>query len=58
VNNSIPPPDPTHSMAEVLAVVTAIHEVAFDRSLSNDDIARGVRDLLRAHDGEDFGDDA
>jgi hypothetical protein len=57
VSNTLPPPDPTHSIAEVLALVDTIRKVAFDRTLTNDDIARGVRDLIRAHDGEDFGDD-
>jgi hypothetical protein len=52
VNYSIPPPDRQHSMANVLALVTAIRKVAFDRSLKNDDIARAVRDLIREHDGE------
>ena len=30
--------------------------VAFDRTLSDGDVARRVRDLLRKHDGEDLGD--
>jgi hypothetical protein len=57
VSYSLPPPDRQHSIADQLALVTAIRKVAFDRSLSNDDVARGVRDLIREHDGEDFGDD-
>jgi hypothetical protein len=45
--NLIPPPDRQHSMADVLALITAIRKVAFDRSLSNDDIARGARPAPR-----------
>jgi hypothetical protein len=51
VEYRLPPPNRQHSMADVLALVTAIGKVAFDRSLSNDDIAGGVRDLIREHDG-------
>ncbi len=47
-----------HRIADTLALVDRIRAIAFDRSLTNDDIARGVRDALREHDGEDFGDDA
>ena len=45
-------------IADTLALVDRIRAIAIDRTLTNDDIARGIRDALREHDGEDFGDDA
>jgi hypothetical protein len=51
------PPDHRHSIADTLALVDRIRAIAFDCSLANDDIARAVRDLIREHNGEDFGDD-
>jgi hypothetical protein len=49
-------PDGRPSIADVLRLVDKIRVIAFDRSLTNDDIARGIRDALREHAGEDFGD--
>jgi hypothetical protein len=40
----------------VLRLVDQVRAVAFDRTLSDGDVARRVRDLLRKHDGEDLGD--
>jgi hypothetical protein len=37
-------------------LLDGIRTVAFNWSLTDGDVARGVRDLLREHDGEDFGD--
>jgi hypothetical protein len=56
VSNIMPEPG-RHNWADLLRLLDAIRSVAFDRTLSNDDVARGVRDLIREHDGEDFGDD-
>ena len=50
--STIPPPNPRHSIAELLALLDGIRAVAFDRTLTDDAIARRVRDLLREHDGE------
>ena len=55
MNNIMPEPG-RHGWADLLTLVGAIRAVAFDRSLSDGDVARRVRDLLRKHDGEDFGD--
>jgi hypothetical protein len=38
------------------ALVDRIRAIVFDRSLDDRDIARGIRDALREHAGEDFGD--
>ena len=50
--STIPPPEPGHSITDLLRLVDEIKRLAFARSLSNDDSARGVRDLLREHAGE------
>jgi hypothetical protein len=50
------PPDGQHSIAETLALVDRIRAIAFDRTLPDVDIARGIRDAFREHAGEDFGD--
>ena len=49
---SIPPPEPRHGIAELLALLDGIRRIAFDYSLTDGDVARRVRDLLREHDGE------
>jgi hypothetical protein len=41
-----------------IGLLDRIREIAFDRTLSNDDVAMGVRDAFREHAGKDFGDDA
>ena len=52
-----PPSEPgRHGIADVLRLVDQVRAVAFDRTLSDGDVARRVRDLLRKHDGEDLGD--
>ena len=54
----LPPSEPRRGIAELLALLDGIRTVAFNRSLTDGDVARGVRgDLLREHRrGEDFGD--
>ena len=52
MSNTIPPPQPGHNWSDLLRLVDQVRAVAFDRTLSDDDIARRVRDLLREHDGE------
>jgi hypothetical protein len=58
-----PPPDDPDDPDDELGtdvqerLLGEVRRIAFDRSLSNDDIARGIRDAIREHDGEDFGDD-
>jgi hypothetical protein len=52
------PPERRHTIAETLALVDHIRRIACDRSLDDRDIARHIRDALREHAGEDFGDGA
>jgi hypothetical protein len=53
VSHTFPPQQPgRHGWAELLRLVDQVRAVAFDRSLSDGDVARRVRDLLREHDDE------
>jgi hypothetical protein len=50
VQYSLPPPDPTHSIGDVLRLVGAIRRIAYDRTLDADDQMRRIRDLFLSHD--------
>jgi hypothetical protein len=48
MTNSIAP-EPRHSIAEVLRLIDRVRSLAFDTTLTDDDVARRVRDLLNEH---------
>jgi hypothetical protein len=50
VDYSLPPPEPTYSIDDVLRLVGAIRRVAYDRSLAPDDQMRRIRDLFLSYD--------
>jgi hypothetical protein len=41
----------------LLRLLDEVRRLAFDRSLDDADRSRRIRDALREHAGEDFGDD-
>ncbi|HET6918751.1 MAG TPA: hypothetical protein VFI46_04710 [Jiangellaceae bacterium] len=49
---TIPPPEPRHSIADLLRLLDAVRRLAFDRSLDDADRSRRIRDAIREHDGE------
>jgi hypothetical protein len=51
VSYSIPPPEPRHSIAELLTLVGAVRRVAFDVTLEAGDALRRIRDAIREYDG-------
>jgi hypothetical protein len=50
VSNSIPPPRPPHSIAELLTLMTAIRRIAYSRTLAPDDAMRRIRDAFADYD--------
>jgi hypothetical protein len=50
VSYSIPPPEPRHSIAELLTLVGAIRRVAYDLTLASDDAMRRIRDAFADYD--------
>jgi hypothetical protein len=50
-------PSGHHNWSDLLRLVDEIKRLAFDRSLDDADKSRRIRDAIRKHDGEDFGDD-
>ena len=53
MSTTIPPQEPgRHGWADLLRLLDAIREVAFDRSLDDADRSRRIRDAIREHDGE------
>ena len=44
-------PSDHHTWAELLRLVGAVRQLAFDRSLSDADIARRIRDAFDVYDG-------
>jgi hypothetical protein len=51
VSYSIPPPEPRHSIAELVTLVGAVRRVAFDVTLEAGDALRRIRDAIREYDG-------
>jgi len=49
VRYSIPPPEPRHSIAELLTLVGAIRRVAYDVTLEAGDALRRIRDAIREY---------
>jgi hypothetical protein len=41
---------------DLLRLLDELRRIAFDKSIDDADRARGIRDALREHAGEDFGD--
>jgi hypothetical protein len=54
---TVPPQEPgRNSWADLLRLLDAIRREAFDRNIDDADRSRRIRDAVRQHDGEDFGD--
>jgi hypothetical protein len=50
VDDTVPTPG-RHSWADVLRLVDAVRQLAYDRSLAPDDAMRRIRDTFGEHDG-------
>jgi hypothetical protein len=50
VSYSIPPPEPRHSIAELLTLVDAIRRIAYDVTLEAGDALRRIRDAFAEYD--------
>jgi hypothetical protein len=59
VSYSLPPPNPTHSIDDVLRLLGAIRRIAYDQTLWNDpaDQMRPIRDLFLDYDHPEADDD-
>jgi hypothetical protein len=56
--STIPPPEPRHSIADVLTLVDRLRWLAYDRSLDPDDAMRRIRDEFHVHDHPEAAGDA
>jgi hypothetical protein len=51
VSHTFPPAEPgRHGIAELLALMTAIRRIAYNRSLAPDDAMRRIRDAFAEYD--------
>jgi hypothetical protein len=50
VTCSIPPPEPRHSIAELLTLVGRVRRIAYDFTLAPDDQMRRIGDEFPVHD--------
>jgi hypothetical protein len=52
------PPEPRHTLADLLTLVGAIRRIAYDFSMEPDDQMRRIRDLFLEYDHPEADDDA
>ena len=53
MSHTFPPQEPgRHGWAELLRLVDELTQLAFDKSIDDNDRARGFRDAIRSHRGE------
>jgi hypothetical protein len=50
VSDSIPPPNPTHGIDDLLRLFGAIRAIAYDRTMEPDDQMRQIRDAFLDYD--------